>query len=184
VIEIAAAMASQPQHPKRSVVFIAFFGEEEGLFGSLYYVRHPVFPLEQTVVDINLEQIGRTDDSNGPQIGTATVTGFEYSDVAATLQKAGTATGINVYELPHGGNEFFNRSDNISFADHGIPAHTVVVAPEFPDYHAVGDEWPKLDYDNMAKIDRMLMLGLVMIADNPQEPQWNRTKAGKYAGRH
>ena len=183
MIEIAAALTAQPVHPKRSIVFMAFFGEEEGLLGSHYYAGHPVFPLEKTVADINLEQLGRTDDSGGPQIGTATFTGFEYSDVPATFQKAGASTGVKVYELSNGGNEYFNRSDNISFADHGIPAHTVVVAPEFPDYHAVGDEWPKLDYDNMAKIDRMLALGLLMVADNPQAPKWNGAKAGRYAGR-
>ena len=68
----------------------------------------------------------------------------------------------------------FNRSDNESFADHGIPAHTVVVAFEFPDYHAVGDTWTKIDYANLAKVDRMLALGILMLADSPQAPKWNR----------
>jgi peptidase M28-like protein len=180
VIEIAAALAARPHHPKRSIVFMALFGEEEGLLGSLYYTRHPVFPLEKTVADINLEQLGRTDDNSGPQIATATFTGFEYSDVPAIFQNAGAETGIKVYELANGGNEFFNRSDNISFAEHGIPAHTVVVAPDFPDYHKVSDEWPKIDCDNMARVDRMLALGTLMLADNPQPPKWNREKAGRY----
>jgi Zn-dependent M28 family amino/carboxypeptidase len=182
VIEIAAAISAQAR-PRRSIVFIAFFGEEEGLLGSLYYTRHPVFPLEKTVADINVEQLGRTDTSEGPHIATATFTGFEYSDVPAIFQKAGVSTGVKVYELPNGGNEYFNRSDNASFADHGVPAHTVVVSPEFPDYHTVGDEWPKIDYDNLAKVDRMLALGLVTIADNPQAPVWNAQKAGRYARR-
>jgi hypothetical protein len=184
VIEIAAALAARAQRPKRSIVFIAFFGEEEGLLGSLYYTRHPIFPLEKTVANINLEQLGRTDDSGGPQVGTATFTGFEYSDLPAIFQRAGESQGIKVYELANGGNEYFNRSDNVSFADHGIPSHTVVVAPEFADYHRVSDEWPKIDYDNLAKVDRMLALGLLMIADNPQPPHWNKEKAGRYAGRH
>ena len=83
--------------------------------------------------------------------------------------------------MPNGGDEYFNRSDNLAFADHGIPAHTAVVAAEFPDYHAVGDEWQKIDYDNMAKVDRMLALGILMIADNPHPPKWNADKAGRYA---
>ena len=157
------------------------FGEEEGLLGSLYYARHPVFPLEKTVADVNLEQLGRTDASEGRQIDTATFTGFAYSDVPETFRKAGQAVGIKLYEMPNGGDEYFNRSDNLSFAQHGIPAHTAVVAAEFPDYHAVGDEWPKIDYDNMAKVDRMLALGMLMIADNPQAPKWNAEKAGRYA---
>jgi hypothetical protein len=174
VIEIAAALAALPQHPRRSIVFLALFGEEEGLLGSKYYVDHPVFPLDKTVADINLEQLGRTDANNGPQIATATLTGYDYSDVPPVFQKAGEMTGVNVYKAPNGGDEYFNRSDNESFADRGIPAHTVVVAFEFPDYHAVGDTWTKIDYANLAKVDRMLALGILMLADSPQAPKWNR----------
>jgi hypothetical protein len=181
VIEIGAALASLDRHPRRSIVFIALFGEEEGLLGSLYYARHPIFPLEKTVADLNLEQVGRTDSSDGPRVGTATFTGFAYSDIPETFRKAGQAVGIKLYELAGGGDEYFNRSDNLSFAQHGIPAHTAVVTAEFPDYHAVGDEWRKIDYDNMARVDRMFALGLLMIADNPQAPKWNADKAGRYA---
>jgi hypothetical protein len=181
VIEIGAALASLPQHPRRSIVFLALFGEEEGLLGSLYYARHPPLPLDKTVADVNLEQVGRTDSSDGPRIATATFTGFAFSDIPATFRKAGEEVGVKLYELPHGGDEYFNRSDNLSFAQRGIPAHTAVVAAEYPDYHAVGDEWPKIDYDNMAKVDRMLALGILMIADNPHPPQWNAEKAGRYA---
>lgn len=181
VVEIAAALASLPRRPRRSIVFMTFFGEEEGLLGSLYYARHPVFPLEKTVANIDLEQLGRTDATDGPQIATATFTGFEFSDIPEVFRKAGRMTGIKVYEAPNGGDEFFNRSDNLSFGDHGIPSHTAVVAVDFPDYHGVGDEWPKIDYDNMAKVDRMLALGMLMLADNPQAPKWNAEKAGRYA---
>ena len=184
VIEIAAALAAREHRPKRSIVFMAFFGEEEGLLGSLYYTRHPILPLDKTVADINLEQLGRTDDTGGPQVGTATLTGFEYSDLPAIFQQAGDSAGVKVYALPNGGNEFFERSDNYSFAENGIPAHTAVVAVDFPDYHRVTDEWPKIDYDNMAKVDRMLALGVLGIADQEQPPQWNKDKAGRYAARH
>jgi Zn-dependent M28 family amino/carboxypeptidase len=162
-------------------VFMLVFGEEEGLLGSLYYVRHPVFPLEKTVANVNLEQVGRTDASEGPEVGALAFTGSAFSDIPETFRKAGQAVGIKLYELPNGGEEYFNRSDNLAFAQHGIPAHTAVVAAEFPDYHAVGDEWPKIDYENMARVDRMLALGTLMIADNPQAPKWNAEKAGRYA---
>ncbi len=183
VIEIAAALATLPHHPRRSILFIAFFGEEKGLRGSRYYAAHPAFPLAKTVANVNLEQVGRTDATEGPQIANATFTGFEYSDVPAIFQKAGRMTGIKVYEARDGDNEYFERSDNLSFAERGIPAHTVVVAAEFPDYHAVGDKWRKIDYDNMAKVDRMLALGTLMLADNPQPPKWDAEKAGRYASK-
>lgn len=63
VIEIASALATLKQRPKRSIVFMTFFGEEKGGYGSRFYARHPVFPIDKTVAHLNLEQVGRTDDS-------------------------------------------------------------------------------------------------------------------------
>ncbi len=173
VIEIAQALAALPVHPKRSIVFLTFFGEEGGGLGSRYYTRHPLLPLSQTVADLNLEQVGRTDSRTGAEISNATLTGFQYSTVARTLQQAGELTGVKVHETPNG-DDFFDRSDNQTFAEHGIPAHTLAVAFEFPDYHATGDVWQKIDYANMAKVDRMIALGIVMLADSPSPPSWNR----------
>ena len=173
VIEIAEALAQMPQHPKRSIVFMTFFGEEKGLFGSRYYAAHPFFPLKQHIAQINLEQLGRTDDNDGPQVGSATFTGFDFSDVPATFEQAGKATGVRVYKNEKSSDVFFARSDNQSLADAGVPAHTLAVAFEFPDYHKVGDEWQKIDYDNMAKVDRMVALGLLSIANSIAVPHWN-----------
>lgn len=181
VIEIARALKAARVHPRRSILFMTFFGEEEGSLGSRYYTRHPLFPLSQTVADLNLEQVGRTDSSAGPEIGNATLTGFRYSNIARQLQQAGKLTGVKVYETRND-DDYFNRSDNQPFAERGIPAHTIVVAFDFPDYHAAGDVWEKIDYGNMAKVDRMIALGIVMLADNTERPQWNRQnpRAGKY----
>ena len=130
-------------------------------------------PLDKTVADLNLEQIGRTDGDGGTQISRASVTGFDYSNVSATLVEAGRCTGIEVVDDPERSDSFFGRSDNISLAQVGVPAHTVTVTYEFPDYHAVGDEWQKLDYDNMAHVVRMLALGTLMLADDSAAPVWN-----------
>ena len=97
VIEIAEALSQMPKHPKRSILFLTFFGEEKGLFGSRYYASHPLFPLKQTVAQINLEQLGRTDDTAGPQVGSATFTGFDFSNLPATFEAAGKLTDVRVY---------------------------------------------------------------------------------------
>jgi Zn-dependent M28 family amino/carboxypeptidase len=173
VVEIASALATLKQHPKRSLVFITFYGEEQGLVGSRYYVAHPVVPLTKTVADINLEQLGRTDDTDGPRVSAATVTGFDYSDVGATLRRAGEETGVEVAKHPVKSDGYFGASDNASFARAGIPAHTISVSYMFPDYHGAGDEWEKIDYVNMAKINRMAAVGLLLIADGPA-PAWNK----------
>ncbi len=173
VIEIANALAAMKTHPKRSIMFMTFFGEEKGLFGSRYYAEHPIYPLKQTVAQINLEQLGRTDDTEGPQVASATFTGFDFSDLPAVFDAAGKATGVKVYKNEKNSDAFFARSDNQSLADAGIPAHTLAVAFDFPDYHKVGDEWQKIDFDNMAKVDRMVALGLMSIANGAQQPHWN-----------
>ena len=173
VIEIARALSSLKERPRRSIVFMTFFGEEEGLFGSRYYAHHPAWPLAKTIADVNLEQVGRTDSSEGPQISNASVTGFDYSDVTDYLRSAGELTGVKIYKHPHNDDLYFGASDNLSLAEAGVPSHTLCVAYEFPDYHAVGDEWQKIDYANMAKVDRAVALGAIMLADSDQAPRWN-----------
>jgi hypothetical protein len=182
VIEIASALATLHPRPKRSIVFMALFGEETGLLGSRYYGRHPLFPLARTIADVNLEQLGRTDSTEGPKIASASFTGFDFSELPSIFEKAGQKMGVKVYKDDQRSDEFFSRSDNQALADVGVPAHTLCVAFEFPDYHGVADEWPKLDYENMAKVDRMVALGLLMIADSDAVPRWNarEAKAGRY----
>jgi hypothetical protein len=173
IMEIGNALSRLAVKPKRSIVFIAFFGEEEGLLGSKWYDHHPAVPVAKTIGDINLEQMGRTDDRLGPQVNSATMTGFDFSDLPQAFAKAGELTGIKVYKDEKRSDSFFDRSDNQALADSGIPAHTMAVAYEFPDYHAVGDEWQKLDYENMARVDRMVALGVWMLAQSDKVPSWN-----------
>lgn len=179
VIEIADALAKLHPHPRRSVLFIAFAGEEKGLLGSRYYAKHPAWPLSTTIADVNLEQLGRTDAKDGEQKGTATLTGFGFSTIADTLRKAGEETGIRVYDSEPNSARFFTRSDNLPLAEAGVPANTVAVAYMYPDYHNVGDEWRKIDYGNLAHVDRMLALAVTMLADNARAPQWTSDPAAQ-----
>ncbi len=173
VIELAQTLAAWPDRPKRSIVFMTLFGEELGLLGSRYYAQHPIFPLAATVADLNLEQMGRTDDNTGPRVGLVNVTGYDYTSIPALLAKAGQAFGIEVVKDEQASDAFFARSDNQALADAGIPAHTLSVGYVFPDYHQPGDEWPKLDYENMAKVDRAVALAVYEIAAGTDVPRWN-----------
>jgi hypothetical protein len=177
VIEIASAMAAMKQRPKRSILFLTVFGEERGLLGSRYYGRNPLVPFAKTVADVNLEQMGRTDDDEGPQISRAGMTGFDFSDMGAIFAAAGAKTGVEVFKHKVNSDKYFAHSDNQALADKGVPAHTLSVAYGFPDYHGLGDKWHKLDYDNMAKVDRMVALGLWTLANDPKAPQWNANNA-------
>jgi hypothetical protein len=175
VIEVASAMAAMKQRPKRSILFLNVFGEELGLLGSAYYGRHPLVPVAKTVADLNLEQIGRTDGKDGPMVGKAALTGFDFTNMPQALVKAGAQTGVTVFKDAELSDKYFAQSDNAALAALGVPAHTLSVLYEFSDYHKVGDHWQKIDYDNMAKITRMVTLGLIMLADDPVAPKWNAT---------
>jgi hypothetical protein len=173
VIEIAHALTGQTMRPRRSIVFMTFFGEELGLVGSRYYGAHPVFPLAKTVADLNLEQLGRTDVDGGSSVGLVNVTGYDFTSLTGELRKAGEATGLHVVKNEQLNVRYFAASDNQALADAGVPAHTLSVGYVFPDYHKPGDEWPKLDYDNLAKVDVTVALAVFRVADSMETPQWN-----------
>lgn len=177
VLEIASAIARMNPRPKRSIVFMTFFGEELGMVGSRYYARHPLVPLAQTIADLNLEQLGRTDDSEGPEVRKAVVTGFDFSSMTQALVDAGKQVGVEIHNRTQS-NQYFSQSDNLALAEAGVPAHTLGVAFEFPDYHGVGDEWPKIDYDNMAKIDEAVEIALLKLASDAPPPTWNESVGG------
>jgi hypothetical protein len=174
VIAISGVLATLEEKPRRTIVFMTVFGEEVGGLGARFYTAHPIFPLARTVADVNLEQLGRTDDSEGPKPLQFNLTGFDYTDIAATFAKAGQETGIQVIKHEVNSDSFFRRSDNATFADAGIPSTTLSVSYVFPDYHQPGDEWQKLDYDNLAKVDCAIALGLLSMANNPEAPHWNK----------
>jgi Zn-dependent M28 family amino/carboxypeptidase len=173
VLEVANALAALHPRPKRSVLFILFCGEEKGLRGSRYYVNHPLVPLDRTVADLNLEQLGRTDAPEGPHLNGANVTGFDFSDMTPILVDAGNRAGIVVSKDPQASDKYFKLSDNAPIAKAGIPAHTLSVTYEFPDYHAVGDEWQKIDYDNMAKVDQAVGIATLRLAQALTVPRWS-----------
>ncbi|MFN3728610.1 MAG: M20/M25/M40 family metallo-hydrolase [Fimbriimonadaceae bacterium] len=173
VMAIARALGALTVRPKRSIMFIAWFGEERGLQGANYFVRNPVVPLENIIGMVNLEQIGRTDDSEMPKVKQFEVTGFDLSDLTDSLVAGGETAGIRVLKHPRNSDAYFGASDNAALARAGIPAHTVSVAYSFPDYHAPGDHADKLDYDNMALVTRAILMGVAHLADRPNAPKWN-----------
>ena len=174
VIAIAEALAKLQHRPKRSIVFALFFGEELGLLGSHYYTQHPTVPIRDIVADVNLEQIGRTDSTEGPELNRFSLTGTGYSTVPFLLKSAAVRVGVTTY-VDAGNDDYFTRSDNVSFASKGIPAHTLCVAFDFPDYHRVSDEWQKINYENMARVDRAIAVGIFDLANCRKRPVWNLT---------
>ena len=178
VIEIAGWLAVLPVRPRRNILFVAFFGEEEDLLGSRYYVRHPLLPLPSTVADINLEQLGRTDDDDGNRNGTFAFTGPSYSSLPGMMAEAAKPEKISVYRKRNG-DAYFDRSDNYSFARAGVVAHTLIVAFEFAGYHQTSDDTARIDFGNMAAVDRGIAAGVLAVANAAGRPDWS--EAGRQA---
>lgn len=175
MIEVARSLTSLK--PKRSVVFIALFGEERGMLGSRHYVANPVFPLRNTIAVLNLEQVGRTDDVEGAQIKRLYITGFDYSTITDLVKAAGAALGVEIVKHPRNSDAYFLRSDNASFARAGVPAHTLSVTYSFPDYHGVDDEADRLDYENMALVCDVVADSVLRLANAAEAPRWNDVPA-------
>jgi hypothetical protein len=173
VLALAEAFARSPQKPRRTLVFMTYFGEEKGLLGSRYYAAHPVFPLRDTVANLNFEHMGRTDDSEGSRVGRITSTGFTYTTLEKGLKDAAGAAGLEAWTDEKKSDGFFGSSDNRPLAGAGVPAITLAVAWIFPDYHNVGDEWEKLDYSNMEKAVRACGVLAWRVADAKDEVRWN-----------
>jgi Zn-dependent M28 family amino/carboxypeptidase len=173
LMAVAEALVDTTVKLRRSIVFVAWTGEEAGALGSRHYLQAPLIPLFQTVVNINLEQIGRSDGHNGSGTRRMMLLGYGYSDVGIRATEAAKSSGVEVYAGP---NEFYRRSDNVFFARTGIPAHTLASSLEFPDYHTAGDSAEKLDYDNMAQLTRAITRIMIAVANAGQDPEWNASE--------
>ena len=127
VLELARIF-SEKAESKRSIIFILLTGEEKGLLGSKYYTDNPVVPLYKTVADINIDGVALFDNFKSV-IGI----GAEYSTLTDFLNNVAADDKVKVTHIP---SEFrnadaFSRSDQVSFANAGIPSILVMEAPDY-----------------------------------------------------
>jgi hypothetical protein len=100
VLELARIFSAQQPRPRRTIVFIAFSGEEEGLLGSNYYVNHPIMPLANTVAMINMDMIGRTKSNRLIVGGVGTAQGFRDLVAGLNLEAPSLDARSNVNKNP------------------------------------------------------------------------------------
>ncbi|MCS3800547.1 M28 family peptidase [Niastella sp. OAS944] len=161
VIELAEAFTKAKaagKGPRRSIVFMTVSGEEKGLWGSEYYSDHPVYPLEKTTVDLNIDMIGRTD----PKRTTGDSTNYVYvvgddklsSDlrpISEAMNKKYTKLELDYkYNSPKDPERIYYRSDHYNFARKGVPI-IFYFNGTHKDYHQPSDTPDKIDYKQMAK---------------------------------
>jgi len=145
VIELARLFTAQNPKPKRTIVFMGFGGEEEGLLGSNYYVNHPLLPLANTVAMINMDMIGRMKDRRLVIGGVGTAK--EWRDITAADTDKPFQLTLN--------EDGFGPSDHSSFYAKQIPVLFFWTGTH-NDYHKPSDTFEKINYDDEVLILKMV----------------------------
>ncbi len=152
---------------ERTILFVAFTGEEVGGFGSAFFSKN--MDPEKVVAMFNIEMIG-TESKWGKN--SAYITGFERSDFGTILQKNLKGTDFNFYPDPYPQEQLFYRSDNARLAALGVPAHTISTSKMDvePNYHKLSDEVSTLDLSNMTEIIKSIALSSWSIINGEDTP--------------
>ena len=142
LLEIARQLARRQAENARTLILIAFTGEELGLLGSDYYVKHPVVPIDKTVAMVNLDMVGRLQNDRVTVFGTQTATEF-----AALLDSLRATRGLTIA----GSGDGYGRSDQSSFFAADVPVlHFFTGTHE--DYHRASDDADKINVAGIARI--------------------------------
>ncbi len=165
LIRIAERLAADP--PARTVIFIAFSGEELGLLGSAYYVKQPIYPLATTLAMINLDMVGRLRQKRLIVFGSRTAREFP-----ALLDSLNWHAGFDLHAQGDG----YGPSDQSSFYAAGRPVlHFFTDLHE--DYHRTTDDWPKINVEGFGQVTAFVT-GLVTALANRPGPLTPVTAAG------
>ncbi len=156
--------------PKRSILFLHVTGEEKGLLGSKYYVNYPVFPLAKTVVNLNMDMIGRIDDehTNFPYyvylIGSDKLSS-ELHTISEEINSKFTNLKLDYsFNDEDDPNRYYYRSDHYNFAKNNIPI-IFYFNGTHQDYHKPSDTPDKINYDVLAKRTKLVFLTAWEIAN-------------------
>lgn len=166
VMELARALGKE-KRPPRTLVFALFGSEETGLLGSQYFLKHPPFPLDNLVANLNFEMIGRADAKVKPN--ELWLTGWERTNLGPEL----AAHGAQLVADPHPEENFFMRSDNYALAKDGIVAQTVSSYGLHKDYHQPTDTLDKVDWQHLDSAIGSMIAPISWLANSDFTPQWN-----------
>lgn len=182
LLEIAQAFMKAKNDgngPKRSVLFLHVTGEEKGLHGSRYYAENPLFPLKNTIADINIDMIGRRDDLHKDTNNYVYVVGSDR--LSTDLHKINEEANAKYtkLELDYKYNDLndperiYYRSDHYNFAKNGIPS-IFFYNGSHDDYHMPGDTPDKIEYDALAKRAQLAFALAWELANRAERPVVDR----------
>ena len=173
----AFAQAKRAGHgPRRSLLFLLNTAEERGLLGSQYYTDHPLFPLANTVADLNLDMVGRVDSLHQGRGDYLYVIGSDrLSQELHQLSEAANQRGTHPlaldyrYNDPADPNHLYYRSDQYNFARHKIP-YLYYFSGFHRDYHRPTDDVAKIDFGAMTRRDQLIFRTAWALANRPARP--------------
>ena len=164
VMELAQSFQmakKQGNGPKRSILFLHLTGEELGLYGSKFYIEHPAFSLDSTVVDLNIDMVGRIDEKHADDkkyiylIGSDRLS-KELHNISQETNKTYTQLQLDyTYNDEKDPNNYYQRSDHYNFAKNNIPV-IFYFNGTHGDYHRPTDTADKIDFDLLALRTRLV----------------------------
>ena len=184
ILEIAQAFqeASKSGYgPRRSILFLNVTGEEVGLIGSKYYTSNPVFPLSETVVNLNIDMIGRVDEKHKDHPDYLYLIGADK--LSKELHKLSEAVNKNYFGLEldytyndeNDPNRFYERSDHYNFAKNNIPI-IFYFSGVHKDYHKATDTPDKIKYELLAKRTKLIFYTAWEIANRDDRIEVDKKK--------
>jgi hypothetical protein len=187
VMAIAEAFRVSGRAPKRSVMFLVFEAEEDFLQGAFHYVNNPIVPLDRTVAVLNMDMIGRDEESATWNIkpedsrNSVNLVGTLYSpDLRRVIEAENRAVKLHLdFKTDNDDREtWFTRSDHYPFAIKGVPM-VLFNTGEHPDYHTANDTWDRINYPKMERIVRLVYLSARHLADSAERPQFVTDHSGR-----
>lgn len=168
LLELARRFAERTRKEKlpRRLVFIAFTGEESGLFGSAHYVKEPYFPIDKTIAMFNLDMVGRLTDDKLTIFGTGT--SGRWKDL---LETQTNHRGFKLFANPEG----FGPSDQSSFYAQKIPVLHFFTGTH-SDYHRPSDDWEKINVAGMERVTDLIEDVVLTTISNPERPDYIEVK--------
>lgn len=178
ILELARAFSyakKEGKGPRRSLLFLAVVGEEKGLLGSAWYTSHPVFPLKNTIADLNIDMIGRIDPAHQNNPNYCYLIGSDK--LSSTLhqiseQANATYTKLDIdykYNAPDDPERIYYRSDHYNFAKNNIPI-IFYFNGVHEDYHKPSDEISKIRFDLLIKRAQLVFYTGWELANRNQRP--------------
>lgn len=187
LIEIMHAVHESGIKPKRSMIFMAFCGEEMGLIGSGYYSDHPFYPHDQMIAELQMDMVGR--DSNGVQNGdTSRVDRLEENidsmrlvgskRISTDLHNAVMENNKYIgFKFKYDAEDVYTRSDHYNFAKHGIPI-AFLFDGFHPDYHQPTDTVDKIDWVKLTNAAKLYYMTSLDLANRTARPRKDVAQAG------